>query len=468
MTDPTTVATTGPTSVSTTGPTWLSSGPLVEAYQAFSANPINLLLQGLVIVLCVAVAVVLARRVKGTWLAHADGGHESRAAELARGLALRVVLPLTAAFLLLCATLALRSFTPTALVHLANVLLFAWGLIQAVVYVLRRSFNSALLTAFEKPFAWIVWLSVLLYLSGLHREAAEWLSATRLPLGPSGLSLLDLLQGVALVFVTVLAALWAGAFIEARLLRNPALDMSLRVVVSRIAKALLVFLAVLFALSAVGLDLTVLSVFGGALGVGLGFGLQKIASNYVSGFIILLERSLRIDDMVTINDLYYGKITQIRTRYTVVRALDGNEFIVPNELLIGAPVQNHSWSDRNLRVSQRLQISYSSNVEQALEILLEAVQIEPRVLTDPAPGAWLVNFGADGLDLEVAWFISDPENGTLVMRSNINRRILARFRAEGIEIPFPQRDLHVKSLPAVQIHPVAGIAGYTPARGEEQ
>ena len=448
-----------------TPPSWLSTGPLAEALQSLGASSSNLLLQALAIVFCVGLGAALARRVKQTWPLHRHS--ESRTSDLARGIALRVVFPLTSAFLLLCATLALQSTGSTALIHLANVLLFAWGLIQTVLYVLRRSLRSAVLTAFERPFAWIVWLGVLLYLSGLHREAAEWLSSTRLPLGPAGLSLLDLLQGLALVFVTVLLALWLGAFIEARLLRNAALDMSLRVVVSRITKALLVFVAVLFALSAVGLDLTVLSVFGGALGVGLGFGLQKIASNYVSGFIILLERSLRIDDMVTINDLYYGKITQIRTRYTVVRALDGNEFIVPNELLIGAPVQNHSWSDRNLRVAQRIQISYLADVERALEILLECVQEEPRVLADPAPGAWLLNFGADGLDLETAWFISDPENGTLLMRSNINRRIFARFREAGIEIPFPQRDLHVKSMPAIQIHPAARVAGYTPARGEE-
>jgi len=196
----------------------------------------------------------------------------------------------------------------------------------------------------------------------------------------------------------------------------------------------------------VGIDLTVLSVFGGALGVGLGLGLQQIASNYVSGFIILLDRSLTIGDMITV-DKFYGAVAQINTRYTVIKALDGTETIVPNEMLVSSPVINHSYTDRKVRVAVKVSIAYASDVDRALGILVQAAQAQPRVLAEPAPAGFITGFGADGIDLEVGFWIRDPEEGTLGVRSAISRMLLQRFKDEAIEIPFPQRDVRITGLP---------------------
>lgn len=209
---------------------------------------------------------------------------------------------------------------------------------------------------------------------------------------------------------------------------------------------MLTLVAVLVALSMVGIDLTVLSVFGGALGVGLGLGLQRIASNYVSGFIILFDPSLSIGDMITV-DKYYGAVTQINTRYTVMKALDGTETIVPNEMLVSSPVVNHSYSDRRVRVAVKVSIAYHSDVDLALAILTEAARAQPRVLAEPQPSSFVTGLGADGIDLEVGFWIRDPEEGTLAVRSEIARTLLRRFREETIEIPYPQRDIRITSLP---------------------
>jgi small-conductance mechanosensitive channel len=202
---------------------------------------------------------------------------------------------------------------------------------------------------------------------------------------------------------------------------------------------------VLVALSLVGIDLTVLSVFGGALGVGLGLGLQRIASNYVSGFIILLDRSLSIGDMITV-DKFYGRVAQINTRYTVIKALDGTETILPNEMLVSTPVVNHSLSNREVRIVVKVAVAYSADVDRALGILSECARLQPRVLRQPEPGAFVTALGADGVELEIGFWIRDPEEGTLAVRSEISREVLRRFASAGIQIPFPQREVRI--LPA--------------------
>ena len=192
----------------------------------------------------------------------------------------------------------------------------------------------------------------------------------------------------------------------------------------------------------VGFDLTLLSVFGGALGVGLGFGLQKIASNYVSGFIILLDKSLRIGDLVTI-EKYSGSVTQIRTRYTVIRSLDGTEAIVPNEMLVSDAVTNHSYTDRKVRLATRVQVGYDSDPDQVRALLVQATSVSPRILAEPGPFAALVEFASDGLTFELGFWIADPEQGRQGVTSEVNMQILRLFREHGIEIPFPQRDVRI-------------------------
>jgi small-conductance mechanosensitive channel len=262
------------------------------------------------------------------------------------------------------------------------------------------------------------------------------------PAGKQKLTLWHMLQGVVAVLATVLAALWISSAIEARLNAAVGLDSNLRAVLARVSKAMLVLLAVLIGLPMVGIDLTTLSVFGGALGVGLGFGLQKIASNYVSGFILLLDNSIRIGNVITVgNDR--GEVTRITTRYTVLKNVTGVEALVPNELLVGSVVQNESYSDPRVRIALQVQVSYDSDLERAMAIMVAAATAQARVLSAPAPGVLLMNFADSGINLELGFWVADPEKGTGQLRSDINLAIWREFRQSGIAIPFPQREIRI-------------------------
>jgi small-conductance mechanosensitive channel len=244
------------------------------------------------------------------------------------------------------------------------------------------------------------------------------------------------------VLATLLVALWLSSMIEARLNAAAGLDNNLRAVFVRLSKALLILLAVLIGLPMVGIDLTTLSVFGGALGVGLGFGLQKIASNYVSGFIILLDDSIRIGNVIAVgNDR--GEVTRITTRYTVLKNLDGVEALVPNELLVGSVVQNQSYSSPRVRIALPVQVGYESDLERAMAIMVAAARAQPRVLADPEPAILLREFADSGINLELGFWVEDQEKGVGGLRSDINLAIWREFKQAGIAIPFPQREIRI-------------------------
>ena len=200
----------------------------------------------------------------------------------------------------------------------------------------------------------------------------------------------------------------------------------------------LVFVGLLVALSAAGIPLGALSVLGGAVGVGIGFGLQKLASNYVSGFVILAERSLRIGDVVRV-DGFEGRVTDIHTRYTVIRALNGRESIVPNELLITQRVENASLADPRILLTTSVQVAYGTDVPALSPRIVEALLAVPRVLGDPGPAVQLAAFASDGLQLNVVFWIADPQNGQGNVLSDVNLAVLRTLQASGVEIPFPQR-----------------------------
>ena len=371
----------------------------------------------------------------------------------------RLAFPIVAMFVIAMGGVALRATgllqarADLQILRLALFLLGAMALVRLFVYVLRRSFpRSRWISSFERLIALVIWLLVALQVTGLLGDLVDALEVIALPVGKSQISLWDLLIGIVSVVLTLLVAMWVGSVIEARLMSAATLTANSRVVLSRLVRALLVFVGVLVALSLVGIDLTVLSVFGGALGVGLGLGLQRIASNYVSGFIILLDRSLTIGDMITV-DKYYGAVTQINTRYTVIKALDGTETIVPNEMLVSSPVVNHSYTDRKVRVAVKVSVAYEADVDRALNILVDAARAQPRVLTDPGPNAFVTALGADGIDLEVGFWIRDPEEGTLQVRSDITRAVLRALTAAGIDIPVPQRELRIRGNPQSALPP---------------
>lgn len=356
----------------------------------------------------------------------------------------RVAFPLAALALIWGARIVLRKAYATPFVDLAIALLVALAAIRFAVYVLRHILpEGAFLRGSERTLATAIWIGVALHLTGILPEVWESLDAVAFSAGGQRISLLLVLQGLASVAIMLAISLWIARVIEDRVLATESVAVSTRVVVAKLVRALAFLLAILVALPLVGIDVTALSVFGGALGVGLGFGLQKIAANYVSGFIILLDGSIRIGDFVTV-DNRQGVVKAIESRCTVIRGLDGTETIVPNEAMITQSVVNHSYTDRKVLVRMKVSVAYGSDVDRVFAILLEAARGQPRVLADPAPGAHITAFGDNGIDVDLTAWIADPDQGQMALRGAVFRQVLEAFRSEGIEIPFPQRDVRIR------------------------
>ena len=306
--------------------------------------------------------------------------------------------------------------------------------------VLQAAFgDTAAVRVLERSISWVAWMAMVLWVSGLLPLLLEELDQIRWTVGGSTLSVRSLIEGSLTAGAVLILTLWVSAGIESRLLRSATGGtLSLRKALSNATRALLMFVGLMVALTAVGIDLTALSVLGGAIGVGIGFGLQKLASNYVSGFVMLAERSVRIGDSVRV-DNFEGVITDIKARYTVIRSLTGRESIVPNEMFIGSRVENMSLSDSRLWQSSVVQVAYDSDVELVMGILQGAAQEQARVLREPPPTVALSAFGVDGLEFTVGYWINDPQNGQLNVRSDVNLAILRLLRDHGVRIPPPQR-----------------------------
>jgi small-conductance mechanosensitive channel len=237
-------------------------------------------------------------------------------------------------------------------------------------------------------------------------------------------------------------AVWLAALLERRIQQMSFLSGGLKVGLAKGARVVLVTLAILIALNTIGIDLTALAVFGGALGVGLGFGLQRIASNFISGFILLFDRSIRPGDVISVGESF-GWVSALRARYVVVKDRDGVERLIPNENLITSEVINWSYSDRNVRIKIPVQISYGDDPEQAMALMVNAARNAQRVLKTPEPVCRLMEFADSGIALELRVWVNDPEEGTGNVRSEINLGIWRAFKEQGITIPFPQRDVHL-------------------------
>lgn len=359
-----------------------------------------------------------------------------------------VLFPMVALALAFGARVALAGSVKIAVFKLAIPILLSLLVIRLTVRVLGASFpESQWMRVIERSVSWIAWLAVVLWVTGVLPVLLDAMDELRWKMGTTQISLRNVVEGTLTAGLVLVVALWVAAAIEKKLLRGTGDDLSMRKMAANLVRVVLLFVGLLLALSAVGIDLTALSVLGGALGVGIGFGLQKIAANYISGFVILAERSLRIGDIVRI-DNFEGRVTDIRTRYTVIRALNGRESIVPNELLITQRVENASLADTRIAVASQVQVAYGTDVNTLRPKLEAALRDVPRVIADPAPSVQLSNFGADGMDLAINFWIADPENGTGNVKSDVNLAVLAVLDAEGVEIPFPQRVMHHVRVPA--------------------
>ncbi len=359
-----------------------------------------------------------------------------------------VLFPVFALLLALVAREFLKGLVPVAVFKVAIPILTSLVLIRLTVRVLSAAFpDSAWMRAIERTLSWVAWIVVVLWVTGVMPAVLEQLDGVRWKIGNAQISLRNMIEGTLTAAVVMVLALWVSAALERKIIHGTGNDLSMRKMISNIVRAVLLFVGLLLALSAVGIDLTALSVLGGAIGVGVGFGLQKIAANYVSGFVILAERSLRIGDMVKV-DNFEGRISDIRTRYTVIRALNGREAIVPNEMLITQRVENSSLADPRVLITSTVQVAYGTDVQALQPKLVAAIGGVERVIDDPAPAVQLSAFAADGMDLSLQFWIRDPENGQGQVKSEVNLAVLGVLNAEGVEIPFPQRVMHTRALPA--------------------
>lgn len=397
--------------------------------------------QVLALLACLGIAWLVAGAANRS---HLRGG-ESGVAKLGLGGLRRVVFPLVALALVYVARGFVSTLTEANLLDVAVPLLLSMAVIRVTVYILRHAFQSASwLLASERWIAAVVWGAFALHLTGLSPIFIDMLRQVEIPLGSETIDLWTVLRGAVMVLVTLLAALWFAGLIESRLTAAENLDASVRVVLVRLTKAVFTLLAILTGLAMVGIDITALSVFGGALGVGLGFGLQKIASNYVSGFIILLDRSIKLGNVIAIDaGATTGIVTEITTRYTVVRTLGGIEYLVPNEFLVSNIVQNQTHTDRRMRLAVEISVAYDSDLPAVLDLCAQVAAAHERVLADPPPRAVIVAFADSGINLEIGFWIGDPENGTGGVRADIRLALWKAFREHGISIPFPQREVRL-------------------------
>ena len=356
----------------------------------------------------------------------------------------KIVNPIIFSIIILISSYILNAYQDTNLLDIAQILAMALILIRLVVYLVRYILQpNPLLNAYENILSFILWIFVALYLFGILKPILNTLESITFSFGEKDFSILLVIQLLIGIFVSIIVAMTLGRFIENRLMKINQLSLNGRVMINKVLRIALYVIAVVIALDTIGLDLTFLSVFGGAFGVGLAFGMQKIASNYISGFTILLDKSVQIGDILTIGE-HYGIVNSIQSRYTVLRKLDGVEVIIPNETLIAENIVNHTSSDRKVRVAIDIQIGYNSSVDEATNIMLSCCNAQERVIKEnPEPTVYLMNFGESGIDLKLVFFILDAEEGTYRLRSDINKEIWKQFNEKNIEIPFPQRVIHI-------------------------
>jgi small-conductance mechanosensitive channel len=348
---------------------------------------------------------------------------------------------LGAVFMLRIGAVAVAKFELSVfLIDTAARLLTAWVLIRLTTAMLRDSNWARLLST-------TVWLIAALHILKLLGPTIDLLDQLAVQLGGVRISLLLLIKGVIVFTVLLKLASSASVLMEKRIFSLEELTPSVQVLLSKALKITLLTVAVLVALSSLGINLSAFAFIGGAIGVGVGFGLQKVVSNLVSGVILLLDRSIKPGDVVAIGDTF-GRIQSLGARYVSVATRDRTEYLIPNEDLITNQVVNWSFSDKLLRLKIEVGVSYGSDIHEVMRLMVAAAAATARVLENPEPICQLHNFGDNGIEMILRFWIRDPENGVANVSSAVRVAIWDSFRKHGVEIPFPQRDVHMKTAPA--------------------
>jgi small-conductance mechanosensitive channel len=337
--------------------------------------------------------------------------------------------------LLLADAIATHFGLPHQVLAIASAIALAW----VVAHVASALINSRPL---RRLAAWAIWLVAVLHAIGLLAAAKDLLDGIALNIGHARISLLLISKGLALFVVLFQAARLSSGILDDRLRAAEGISPSAQALLTKGARFGLYVLALAITLSSVGVDLTTLTVFSGAVGVGVGFGLQKIFSNLVSGVILLVDKSLKPGDVIEVGGVQ-GRIAQINARYAAIETLDGKAYLIPNENLISNQVINLSYSSSRQLLKAEVGVAYGGDPRKAMALMEQAAKDVPRVLADPAPTARIAAFGDSSVDLFVGFWIEDPENGTANVRSDVLLAIWDAFKADGVEIPFPQREVRV-------------------------
>jgi small-conductance mechanosensitive channel len=410
----------------------------------------SVLFEAVAIVLCVVVAWLVAWRTRrdpsaprGTWTSQ----HAANSA----------VFPVLAFGLLLLVWWVLRGHMIITVLPLALTMLATLAVVRVVARALRAMFpNSRMVLTIERTFSWVLWGGMVLWVTGVLPSMLAEAEGIKWSVGGSLVSLRSLLEGAVSAAAVMVVALWLSSLIESRLLTPPttasrpggpaatvpaafsASDMSLRKIAANALRVLLLLVGLLLALTAAGIPVGALGVLGGAIGVGIGLGLQKLAANYVSGFVVLAERRLRIGDQVKV-DGFEGHITDIATRYTVVRAADGRESIVPNEMLVTQRVENHATAQKHGTVSCDIVMGHDSDVAALMPHLQSAIAACEQVLAHPAPTVRLVECTSAGLHLALQVSVLDAANQQSRVKSDLNLAVLRTLAAQGVTLAAPRR-----------------------------
>ncbi|MBT3827289.1 MAG: mechanosensitive ion channel [Nitrosomonadales bacterium] len=327
------------------------------------------------------------------------------------------------------------------LLYFANSVLIILVFVRLAIILTRHILKPGpWLRAFENIFAGIVVLGYLALQFGIVKQIQDRLHSIKFEIGKESFTLLLIVESILGIFIAILIAMIVARFIENKIMniRSRNFRMNQRMIATRLLKILLYIFAVILVLDTLGVNLSFLTFFSGAFGLGLAFGLQKIASNYVSGFLLLSDESIRVGDMIEVGGAY-GRVEAIKSRYTAIRRLDGFEILIPNEQLLTSEITNLTFSNTTVKVPLDVQISYESSIDKAIEVILKVCNAEGRIVKDPKPDVYVKEFADSGINLHIACFVADPDKGFLLLKSDIYRAIFNEFKNNDIEIPYPHR-----------------------------
>lgn len=414
---------------------WLAVWNTAYAWLLTNVLVLDNAVQAAAIGLSLLSAMLIAKRL-GVWLArYRDHRHAGRAIVIVESVAMPL---LWLTLLWIAMTVLGLSERSTGLLRTVGALLAAWIVIHLASQFVRNP-------AWAKLIAWAAWSLAALIVLGLIEPIIAVLDAAAIPVGAnSSISLYDVIRSMIVFAVLLSLATWLTSLIESRIRTSQTLSPTVQVLFTKSLKMTLISLAVLVAIRSVGIDLTALAVLGGLLGVGIGFGLQKIVSNLISGVILLIDKSIKPGDIISVSGTY-GWVTALGGRYVSVVTRDGVEHLIPNETLISQPVENWTHTQRRTRLKVDLIVHHDTDLRQAIAICEDAAKVVARVLPEPEPKCLFIEFGESALKLQLRFWIGDAQNGVQNVKSDVLLEIWQRFKQQGIRIPHPQRDLHIRS-----------------------